>query len=98
MLSRRLAIVAFASLAFAFPAASQDDEADGAWRVEFDKIVHDRFADVEGDRIDRALAIVEARIKAKPEDQAARLELARLKLAHEDFDEAQLEAGKATAT
>jgi thiol-disulfide isomerase/thioredoxin len=95
---RHLAIVAVASLAFAFPAASQDDEADAAWRVEFDKLISDRFADVEGDRVERALAVVEARIKAKPEDQAARLELARLRLARDDFDQALLEAGKAAAT
>lgn len=92
----RLAIIA-AVAAFAVPAFAQDDEQDGAWRVQLDKLVHDRFADVEGDRIDKALGIVQARVKASPEDAAARLELARLALVKDDFDQAQLEAGKATA-
>jgi peroxiredoxin len=76
---------------------SQDAEKDKEWRDELDR-TFDRFTDVQGDRLAKAQAIVEKRVKEKPDDAAARLELARLKVVRDDFEGAILEASKAGAS
>jgi peroxiredoxin len=86
------ALVALVLVALPLVTLAQDDEP--AWRADYDKLL-DRFSEAGGDRIDAALMLFEKALKEKPDDSLARLELARVRAARDEYDQAQVEARKA---